>query len=341
MARFVRIVCLLALSALPGMPAWAQDEARPVRFTVDWALQGNHAIFALAEDNGHFAEQGLAVTMDRGYGSGDTLVKVASGAYDIGYADMNGLVPFNAQNPDNPLIVVFQVLDRTLASVVTLKSSGIARPADLAGKTLGAPEGEASRVLFPPFARANGLDPASVSWTSMAPNIRESMLAQGQVDAITGFISTSFFNLIAAGISEDDIVSLPFPDYGLDLYGSAIVTTAAYAEAHSDVVRGFVAATIAGINDTIADPEAGMEALVARDPLFDPVMEVDRLQLVLDRAMLTDNVKANGFGAIEPERMAKAVAVVADAYGIAQPPAAETLYTDAYLPPAAERMPAP
>lgn len=339
MACVFRMVVVAMLAVGVTVPAFAQDELRPMRFTVDWALQGNHAIFALAQDNGRFEAEGLEVTMDRGFGSGDTLVKVASGAYDIGYADMNGLVPFNAQNPDNPLIVVFQVLDRTLAAVVTLQGSGITTPADLAGKTLGAPEGEASRVLFPPFARANGLDPESVTWTSMAPNIRESMLAQGQVNAITGFISTSYFNLIAAGVAEEDIVSLPYPDYGLDLYGSAIVTTKAFAEANPDLVRGFVKAVIAGIKDTVADPDAGMAALVERDPLFDPVMEIDRLQLVLDRAMMTDQVKANGLGTIDPARMARAVGVVADAYGIAEPPAAESLYTDAYLPPAAERMP--
>src|SRR5581483_5215455 len=113
-------------------------------FALDWALQGNHAIWGMAFDKNRWAEQKLDVQMDRGFGSGDTIIKVASGAYDIGFADINGLVKFNADNPDKRVIAVYQVFSRTLGAVIALKKSGINAPKDLNGKTLGAPEGEAS-----------------------------------------------------------------------------------------------------------------------------------------------------------------------------------------------------
>ena len=158
-------------------------------------IRGNHALWGLAIDRGLFDKDGLSVSMDRGYGSGDTIVKVASGAYDIGFADINALVKFNAQNPDKRCIAVYQGFDRTLSAIISLTKAGIKQPSDLPGHTLGAPDADASRLLFPVFAQKNGIDAARVSWKSIAPNLRETILVQGQVDAISGFTTTSLLQL--------------------------------------------------------------------------------------------------------------------------------------------------
>src|ERR1700739_2777059 len=144
--------------AMPWRGLHAQT-ATNVKFVVDFTYQGNHAVWGLALAQGMFSREGLNVTMDRGYGSGDTIVKVASGAYDVGFADVNDVVKFNAQKPDKRVIAVLQVFDRTLSSIITLKKSGIKDPKQLPGHTLGAPEGDASLLLVPPFATADGFDP--------------------------------------------------------------------------------------------------------------------------------------------------------------------------------------
>src|SRR4029077_9833118 len=93
--------------------AQAQGSLQNVKFALDWAYQGNHAFWSMAIDQGGFKKGGLNVTMDRGYGSGDTVVKVASGAYDIGFADINAMIKFNADHPNQRLVAVYQVFDRT------------------------------------------------------------------------------------------------------------------------------------------------------------------------------------------------------------------------------------
>ena len=313
--------------------------ATPVRFVVDFAFQGNHSVFALGIDRGYYAREGLTVAMDRGYGSGDTIVKVAAGAYDIGFADINAVVKFNAQNPDKRVIAVYQGFDRTLSAIISLAKAGIKQPADVQGRSLGAPEADASRLLFPVFAAKNGIDPAKVSWKSIAPNLRETILVQGQVDAITGFTTTSYFNLIAAGVPRETIVMLPYADHGLDLYGNAVIAREDFVAAHPDLLAGFVRATIAGTKDAIADPAAGMAALVKRDPLFDAALEKQRFALALQDAILTPDVRKNGFGTVSPGRMALTIAANAQAYGIATPPTPEQIYTTRFLPPQADRMP--
>lgn len=319
-----------------AQPALAQDK---VKFAFDWALQGNHGIWTLAADNGHYAREKLDVTQDRGFGSGDTIIKVASGAYDMGFADINGLVKFNAENPDKRVISVYQVYSRTLAAFITTKKSGIKTVKDIPGHTLGSPDGEGSRVLFPAFAKANGIDPAKVTWTSMAPNLRETMLAQNRVDAITGFVTTSYFNLLSAGIPKDDIVVMTYAENGVDLYGSAVLVREEYAAKNGDVIKRFIKATIAGTNDLLKDPKGGMASLKKREPLFDDKLEMDRLQMTWELAMLTPEFKKDGFGEVDPARFERGIKINAEALGVANPPPADKLYTMAFMPPKSERMP--
>ena len=309
-----------------------------LRFTLDWALQGNHAMWALAEDRGIYRQQQLAVRMDRGFGSGDALVKVGSGAYDVGFADFSGAVKFNAENPQNRLVMLYPVFDRTATAIVTLRGRNINRPQDVAGRSLGAPEGEASRLLFPAFARVAGINPASVRWTSMAANLRDTMLRTGQVDAVTGFLFTVHFNLVGLGIAEDQILSWPYAEHGLDLYGNGVFARAEWIERNPEVAARFVKASIEGLKLLLNDVPGGMAALKRREPLFDEALETRRFAMTRDRSMLTPNSRANGLGHLDMARARQLVAVNAEALGVANPPAAETMFTDRFLPPRSERM---
>lgn len=328
--------------AMPSLAPWRAARAQSatnVKFVVDFTYQGNHAIWGLALAQGLFAKEGLNVTMDRGYGSGDTIVKVASGAYDVGFADVNAAVKFNAQNPDKRVIAVLQVFDRTLSAIITLKKSGITDPKQLPGHTVGAPAADASRLLFPAFAKKNGIDPSTITWKSIAPNLRETILIQGQVDAITGFTSSSLFNLISAGVPRDDVVLMPFAKFGLDLYGNAVIVREDTIKSKPDMVRGFVKATIEGTKALIKDPQAGLAAMHARDPMFDVALEADRLKLVLDELILTPDVKKNGFGSVVSARMDLTIKSNLEANGLNVDLTPDQLYTTSFLPPQAERMP--
>lgn len=310
----------------------------PLRLTLDWALQGNHAIWPVAQDRGLFQREQLAVRMDRGFGSGDALVKVGSGAYDVGFADFSSAVKFNAENPANRLVMLYPVYDRTAAAVVTLKGRGIEKPKDVEGKILGSPEAEASRLLFPAFARAAGIDASRVRWTSIAPNLRDTMLRTGQLDAATGFLYTVHFNLIGLGIPEADILSWPYAENGLDLYGSGIIVRADWLERNGEVAARFVKASIDGLKLLLNDVPAGMASLKRREPLLDEALEARRFAMTRDRCIITPNSRANGMGYLDMARAQQLVDVNAEALGVANPPSAASMFTDRYLPPKSERM---
>jgi NitT/TauT family transport system substrate-binding protein len=275
--------------------------------------------------------------MDQGSGSGDAISKVASGTYDVGFADINLLVKFDADYPQTPIIAFLILFEQSLNSITTLRSHHINQPKDLEGKTIAGALGDSARMMFPIFARITGTDQNKIVWQSISPQLRAGLLLTNQLDAITGFTSGTIFDLIGAGANRDDITYLRYSDYGLDLYGNALITSAAYAQRHADALRKFVKATISGLRDASADPVTGVASLKSRDSLVNAPLEVDRFRLMLDQTMLTKEVRQKGFGTVEPGRLAKGFAYVAEAFGVHNPPRPDEIYSGAYLPPPQDR----
>lgn len=327
-----------AFGLLLGLSAVSAEAADKVKFTLDWKYEGPAAAFLLAEDHGYFAAEGLDVTIDTGNGSSGAVTRVASGAYDIGMADINSLVEFNVSNPERAIKAFFIVYDAPPFALFTLKKSGIKVPKDLEGKTLGAPVFDAPRKLFPAFARATGVAPGTIKWESMDPPLREPMLARGQVDAISGFYFTSLLNLKAQGIKRDDLVIFNYSDYGMAFYGNGLIASPALLKDHPDVPTRFARAVVKGWRDAIKDPAGAIDALKKRDPLINPALEQERLTMVINDNVLTPDSRANGMGAIRKDRMAKAIEQLSDAFALPKPPAVEDVFTDAYLPAKADRV---
>ena len=90
--------------------------------------------------------------------------------------------------------------------------------------------------------QANGIDVSKVTIENVGFPVREPMLAAGQVDAITGLSFSSFIDLKEKGVPVDDLVVLLMADYGVDLYGNAIIVNSKFAEEHPDAVKGFLRA---------------------------------------------------------------------------------------------------
>jgi NitT/TauT family transport system substrate-binding protein len=313
-------------------PANAQT---PIKFTLDWVFQGPTSPFLVALDKGYYKAEGLDVTMDPGQGSAGAVQRVATGAYQIGFADVNATIEYNAKNPGKEVMTVFMAYDHAPFGVYALKKSGIKGPKDLEGKKLGAPVFDASFRLFPVFAKINGVS----KWehVNLTPQLREQSLVQGTVDFISGHYFSSILDLKARGVKIDDVVAMRYVDYGLDLYANGIVVSAEMAK-NDKAVKGFIAATIKGWKDVIADNKVGIVAAKKKDPLIDEALETERLQISLQTNIFTPYVKANGMGDVDPARFAKSVKLVSEAFGLPEAPAPDKVFTNKYLPPKADRM---
>ncbi|MFM7704582.1 MAG: ABC transporter substrate-binding protein, partial [Rubrivivax sp.] len=261
-----RRALLSATVALLAAPAFAQT---PIKFQLDWRFEGPAALFLASTAKGHYKAAGLDVTIDAGNGSGGTVTRVASGTYDMGFADLAALMEFHANNPDAPNkpVAVMMVYNNTPAAVLTLKKNNIKVPADLNGRKLGAPVFDAGRRGFPIFQKANGI--GSVAWTSMDPPLRETMLVRGDIDAITGFSFTSLLNLEARGVKTEDIVVMPYADHGVRLYGNVIIASPKLMRENPAAVKAFLSAFAKGAKEVMANPDPAIDYVKARDGIID------------------------------------------------------------------------
>ncbi|MEO8508980.1 MAG: ABC transporter substrate-binding protein [Betaproteobacteria bacterium] len=337
----IRGCTLLAVAGgigLHALVASAQDTK--IAFQLDWRFEGPAALFLLPKAKGYFAAEKLDVTIDAGNGSGNAVNRVASGTYQMGFADLAALIEFVGNNPTAPNkpVAVMMVYDATPAAVFALKKSGIRTPADLQGKKLGAPVFDAGRRAFPIFVKANHLDSGKIAWTAMDPPLRETMLVKGDVDAITGFYFTSMLNLNARGIKDDDVDVMMYPKYGVNLYGNAIIVSEQFLKEKPEAVKAFLRAFTKGMKDVLADPDGSIKYVKDRDALVDETLEKRRMKLAIESVIITPEAKADGLGAVQPARLNDMVTQVSSAFDLKSPVKADAIFNSAYLPAKADRM---
>ena len=322
------------LAAASTCSALAQP-LTPLKFQLDWRFEGPAALFVHPEQKGYFKQAGLDVTVEAASGAG-AIQRVASGTHDLGFADLAALMEFHANNPDAPIkpVAIMVIYNTTPASVMALKKSGITKASDLTGKKMGAPIFDAGRRTFPIFAQANGV--GAVQWTTMDPPLRETMLVRGDLDAVTGYTFTSLLNLEARGIKAEDVVVLPYATHGVQLYGNVIIASPKLIAEKPEAVRAFLKAFAKGAKEAIADPQAAIASLKAKDGLVNVPLEVKRLKLTIDTAIDSKGAREEGFGQLRPERLGLMAEQVAKAYETKNPVPPQAVWNGSFLPSAAE-----
>ena len=303
-----------------------------INFALDWKFEGPSAPYFVAIDKGYFDTESLSVEVAEGRGSLDAISKVATGAFPIGFADINSLMRFLDQNPGAPVTAVMMVYDKPPFAVVGRKSLGIETPKDLEGKVLGAPPPDGAWAQFPIFAAENGLDMDAITVEPVGFPTREPMLAEGKVAAVTGFSFSSTLNLKRLGIPMEDQSVLLMSDHGVSLYDNSILVSTDFAKENPEIVSGFVKAVGMGWKDAVADPAAAIESLLKRNPAADAALETERLQMAIDVNVLTDAVKENGMGGIDANRMAKAIEQTKSVYEFQTEPDPALYFDGSYLP---------
>jgi len=335
MKKRVLLKTIAAAAATFGFVV-AQAQSTPIKFQLDWRFEGPAALFLTPAAKGYFKDAKLDVTVDAGNGSGGAVTRVASGAYDMGFADLAALMEFHANNADAPNkpVAIMMVYNDTPASVMALKKSGIKTPADLNGKKLGAPVFDAGRRAFPIFAKANNI--SGVQWTAMDPPLRETMLVRGDVDAITGFTFTSLLNLEARGVKAEDVVVMPYPEHGVKLYGNAIIASPKMLKENPAAVKAFLRAFAKGMKDVIGNPAAAIQDVKARDGIINVELETRRLKLAIDTVINSPNARAEGFGQVNGPRLALMASQVSDAYNTKSRVNPDAVWNASFLPSRAE-----
>lgn len=334
--RYIGWIFLLALAiAAAPQPTSAQTK---LRFTLDWIPGATHSAFFVALQKGYYKAEGLDVSIDRGKGSAEVVRQLASGVYDMGFPDINVVMDFDSKNPEQAFPVLMSGYEQAPAAIFVLKASGITEPKQLNGKKLGSAANDSTFKLFPIFASQTGIDMSSIQVQNIEPSLREVLLAQGKVDAIPGQVFNSLLELQAKGVKESDIKYFMYKDYGLHLYGNSIAASRRFLKENPGAVKGFLRATLKGLKDVARDPELGVKAAIVFEPLLNPDIERERLRVALSCCIVTDNVRTNGFGDIDRNRLQSVISLITKAYNLPRQPSVDEVFDSSFLPPKNERM---
>lgn len=320
------------------LPGVAMAETA-IKFTLDWKFEGPAAGFLLALDKGYFKAEGLDVTIDSGNGSVEAIPRVATGAYQMGFGDINSLIKFLDEDPSQKIKAVMMVYERPTFAVVGRKSLGVTEdPKSLEGKKLGAPPPDGAFAQWKAFKDAAKIDDSAITIESIGFPVREPMLAKGDVDAVFGFAFSVILNLKAQGIADEDIATILMAENGLNLYGNSVLVNSDFAAENPEAVKGFLKALAKGFADAVANPEEGVAAVLTRNETLNADIEKQRLDMANAMNIKTPYVVENGFGGVDMARLSASIETLKISMGLKGNVTAEQIFDASFLPPKEERM---
>jgi NitT/TauT family transport system substrate-binding protein len=312
----------------------AQDGAR---FICDFRIYGATSPFLYGIDKGFFRDVGVDLTADGSTGSADAVVKVASGAYDFGCADISTLVEFASRNPQTAPRLIMPIYDRCSAAIVSPKALGITTMKQLEGHSLGTGTGDSGSRILPAIFRLQHIDASKINRQTLEVSLRDSMLLMGRVDAVVGNDYTVLFNLAGRGVKPEDMNLVYYADNGFDFYGQGLIVNQSVLARSPDLVKRVAIAVSQSWIAAAKNAEASVESALRRDKLLDATIENARLKWVLDRLVMTPNVRANGLGNFDMARFKRGIEVVAEGFQMTSIPKAEDMYDPSYMPDIAVR----
>ena len=328
---------LAGLAATVGAGGALGQTRTSIKFSCDFRVYGATAPFFYGLDSGFFRDQGIDAQVDGSLGSADAVTRVASGAYDFGCADVSTLAEFASRNPEIAPKLIMPIYDRFPGCIISFKSKPIRSVKELEGIRLGVSTSDAGSRLLPALLRLHGVDRDKINIITLEQRLRDTMLISHQVDAVIGFDYTTLFNLIGNNIPKEDVVLVYYSDNGFNFYGQGLIAARKHIQANPDLVKGVAAAVTKAWLETAKNRDAAIATITRRDALASAIVERARLDWVLDRLVLTPNVRTNGFGTLDPVRLGAGLKLVAEGFGLAKPVAADDIFDGRFIPPLDQR----
>lgn len=312
---------LLLSTLLFAQGAHAADK---VTFVTDFGYLGRHAYYFVALDKGYYKNAGLEVDIVRGQGSADAVKQVAAGTAQIGFADAASVILARA-NDGVPVKLVAEVYAKPPHAVFTLEGSGITKPKDLEGKSIADSASSSLPKMFPAYAKAAGIDEKKVKWIFVTSDAIAATLALGRADAVTYYSISEA--LMQKAVAPKKLVIMKFSDVGMDFYSNGIIASDDIIKSKPDVVRRFVQATLHGLKDAIADPEAAAKILNKYQRQIDVDVGASEMKVISTLVQ----TPPEPLGAVDKARMQRTLDLVAGSFDLKKPVSIDDVFADGFV----------
>jgi NitT/TauT family transport system substrate-binding protein len=299
-----------------------------VSLILNWTPAADHSPIYYARSQGWYEKAGIDLVIEVGKGSAVSALKVGSGAAPFGISDLATMLVARGKGADD--VALMSIYANTGQTFYWLKSTGVTGPKDFAGRKIGNPPGDASRVMWPAFAKATGLAPDSVSFVNIGPTAKSAALKSRAVDIISDFYNSHDIKLREFG---SDLGSLNWKEIGLNSYGNSLIVNGAFLEKNPRLAEDFVRITQKAYAACVADFEPCLKVLLEQVSGLD--REEQLMQWRRIKELMTDEfTTTRGLGWIDGERMKKDYDLVQTYLGTEKPFAVETAFTTRLLDPA-------
>jgi len=319
MCRIV-LMPLVILVAVGIGTASAQDA---VVVQLNWVHDSSFAGFYMAEDMGLYEAQGLSVDLQIAFDEEgnfrDSVSEVASGSAQFGVADSATLLQARADGI--PVVAIASNFQRNPLGFVSLAEQDILTPDDLVGKTVAI--SEYNVFMFEALLAVYDIDPSEVNIVERL-DYTTAPLVSGEVDVIDAWVTNEMSTLDAQGIEANAI--FPF-EYGVDMYPDVLFTSEEVIENNPELVEAFLAATLAGIQMSVDDPDTAAEHVLSRDENFN----IEELSVALSRAVPFFSPAGNPPGMMDSETWDVAQDVMLDTGVLEAETDLESAFTLAFL----------
>lgn len=297
-----KLTALAATGAILGGAAWADD----VTLQLKWVTQAQFAGYYVALENGYYADEGLNVTIRPGGPDIAPPQVIAGGGADVIVEWMPAALA--AREADLPLVNIAQPFKSSGMMLTCLADTGITGPEDFPGRTLG--------VWF------FGNEYPFLSWMStlgipteggedgvevLRQGFNVDPLLQRQADCISTMTYNEYWQVIDAGIGEDELITFKYEDQGVATLEDGLYVLEENLEDPEFVDRmaRFVRASMRGWDWAAANPtEAAMIVLDYDDT--GAQTEEHQIRMMGEVALLTEGSD----GTLDPEDFERTVATL-------------------------------
>ncbi|MFC3713466.1 ABC transporter substrate-binding protein [Sphingoaurantiacus capsulatus] len=330
-----RRAVIAGLAALPlARPALAAPTKLRMLLNSGWS--GANAWFVVAEDKGYFRDEGLEVEFTAGQGAYKAAPRMTAEGFDLGYGDINSLIEVAAARPTAAPTGIYMMFNQSPSVIGVAADGPIRTPRDLTAKRIGAHDKDVAAETFPPYARATGLDPASIT-----PVIRDASMADlvkamlaGETDAVFGYSTTQTAAAMTLGLDTKVLRFLRYDAVLPDFYGSALMASPTLLKNRPDAARRVVRAINRAVADTLRDPQAAIAAVTKRDPSLNPNVELTRLTGTIANEMSHPEGRRLGTG---DARLTRSIKTMVETKKLQRTPKTRAIFDRRYLPARAER----
>ena len=293
MKKLTGLFSLAALASVAGMAQAADD----LTLQLKWVTQAQFAGYYVALDKGFYEEEDLDVTIKPGGPDIAPTQVIAGGGADVTVEWMPAAL--SAREKGLPLVNIAQPFKSSGMMLTCLKETGVTGPADFPGRTLGVwffgnefPFlSWMSQLGIPTEGGANGV-------TVLKQGFNVDPLLQKQADCISTMTYNEYWQVIDAGITEDQLITFKYEDQGVATLedGLYVLEEKLSDPAEVDKLTRFVRASMKGWKWAEENPEEAAMIVLDNDATGAQTEE-HQIRMMTEVAKLT----AGSNGALDPE----------------------------------------